>query len=266
MLTANCMQLIETKYSVKERTIIKVHSMPTTVFASSKGGVGKSTAAVLFATELAEAGATVTIIDGDPNKPVSDWAGQGEIPKSLRVIGDVTEKTIIDVIEAEEKVSTHVIVDLEGSASMMVAYAISRADLVILPVQGSQLDAREAAKSVVLVRQQEKAFGKTIPHRILYTRTNSAIRPRTLKDVQAQIKDAGFPRLDVEIYERDAFRAIFSFGGTLYTLNPKQVSSLDAAIANARSFAHEVLSQLVELYGTEKSEAVAENNRVLEGV
>jgi Mrp family chromosome partitioning ATPase len=34
--------------------------MPTIVFASSKGGVGKSTAAVLLATELAGFGAGVT--------------------------------------------------------------------------------------------------------------------------------------------------------------------------------------------------------------
>jgi chromosome partitioning protein len=45
--------------------------MPTIVFASPKGGVGKSTAAVLLATELAGFGAGVTLIDADPNKPVS---------------------------------------------------------------------------------------------------------------------------------------------------------------------------------------------------
>ena len=48
--------------------------MPTIVFASPKGGVGKSTAAVLLATELASHGGTVTMIDADPNKPLSQWA------------------------------------------------------------------------------------------------------------------------------------------------------------------------------------------------
>jgi cellulose biosynthesis protein BcsQ len=37
--------------------------MPTIVFASPKGGVGKSTAAVLLATELASHGGSVTMID-----------------------------------------------------------------------------------------------------------------------------------------------------------------------------------------------------------
>ena len=48
--------------------------MPTIVFASPKGGVGKSTAAVLLATELASHGGSVTMIDADPNKPLSQWA------------------------------------------------------------------------------------------------------------------------------------------------------------------------------------------------
>jgi chromosome partitioning protein len=223
--------------------------MPTIVFASSKGGVGKSTSAVLLATELSATGKTVTIIDADPNKPVSDWAAHGRVPETLKVVFNVTEKNIIDLIEAEERKSTYLIIDLEGSASMMVAYAISRADLVILPVQGSQLDAKEAAKGVALVKQQEKAFNKQIPFAILFTRTNAAIRPRTLKDVQSQINEAGFPVFNVEIYERDAFRAIFSFGGTLYTLDPKQVSSVEAGIANARSFASEALDRLIGIYG-----------------
>ena len=50
--------------------------MPTIVFASPKGGAGKSTSAVVLATELAGRGATVAIIDADPNKPVSRWANR----------------------------------------------------------------------------------------------------------------------------------------------------------------------------------------------
>ncbi len=41
--------------------------MPTIAFANSKGGVGKSTSAALLASELAVRGASVTIIDADPN-------------------------------------------------------------------------------------------------------------------------------------------------------------------------------------------------------
>jgi chromosome partitioning protein len=50
--------------------------MPTIVFASPKGGVGKSTAAVLLATELASHGGSVRMIDADPNRPLTQWANR----------------------------------------------------------------------------------------------------------------------------------------------------------------------------------------------
>ena len=117
----------------------------------------------------------MTVIDADPNKPVSQWARRAQIPKLLTVEADVTEDTIIDQIEEAARKSAFVIVDLEGTASVMASYATSRADLVIIPTQGSHLDASESAKAIKLVRSQEKAFGRKIPITILFTRTSVAI-------------------------------------------------------------------------------------------
>jgi chromosome partitioning protein len=218
--------------------------MPVVVFASSKGGPGKSTAAVLLATQLALKGASVTAIDADPNRPLSQWALLPGCPKNLTVLAAVSEATIIEVIEGAAQRTTFVVVDLEGTASMAVAYAVSRADLVIVPTQGSQLDAIEAAKAVKLIRQQEKAFGRTIPYAILFTRTNAAIRPRTLRHIREEFQKHNVPSLRTQIQEREAFRAIFSFGGTLESLDVSQVSNKDAAIKNARELAGEILTLL----------------------
>lgn len=136
--------------------------MPTIVFASPKGGVGKSTAAVLLATELASHGGSVTMIDADPNKPLSQWASLPGKPDKLSVIDSATEESIIDTIEKAALKTTFVIVDLEGTASMMAGYAMSRADLVIIPSQGSNLDATEAVKAIKLVKGQERAFQRRI--------------------------------------------------------------------------------------------------------
>lgn len=97
---------------------------------------------------------------------------QGRQPETLEVISGVTEDSIIDEIESSAAQAPFVIVDLEGTASMLVAYAISRADLVIIPTHGSQLDANEAAKAIRLIRQQEKAFSRKIPFSVLFTRTS----------------------------------------------------------------------------------------------
>ena len=79
---------------------------------------------------------------------------------------------------------------------MTVAYAISRADLAIIPTQGSQLDAAEAAKAVKLIRQQEKAFGREIPYAVLFTRTSAAIRPRTLQHIREEFYSHGVPSFE----------------------------------------------------------------------
>jgi chromosome partitioning protein len=218
--------------------------MPTIVFASPKGGVGKSTSTVLLASELALKGAAVTVIDADPNRPLTHWAKRPACPENLTIISDISEETIIDQIDAAARATPFVVVDLEGTASMVVAYAISRADLVIVPTQGSQLDASEAAKAIKLIRQQEKAFNRAIACAILFTRTSAAIRPRTLVHIQEEFERHKVTAFKVHMHEREAFRAIFSFGGTLQTLDRKKVSNVDAAIVDARAFAAETLAML----------------------
>ena len=218
--------------------------MPTVVFANPKGGAGKSTAAVILATQLALKGAGVTILDADPNKPVSQWARRAGCPEKITVMADISETTIIDEIENAAEKTPFVVVDLEGTASMMVAYAISRADLVIIPIQGSQLDAAEGVKAIRLIKQQEKAFHKRIPYAILFTRTSAAIRPRTLAHIQEEFRKHEVRSFTTHIHEREAYRALFSFGGSLESLDPKQVGNLPAAIANAREFVSEVVSML----------------------
>jgi chromosome partitioning protein len=218
--------------------------MPTIVFASPKGGVGKSTSAILLATELAARGAAVTTIDADPNKPLSRWAKRPGKPDTLTVLADVTEESIIDDIERAAQATAFVIVDLEGTASMMVGYAMSRADLVIIPTQGSQLDAAEAVKAIRLVRAQERAFKRSIPFAVLFTRTSAAIRPRSLASIESEFIGNDVRVLDTQIHERDAYRAIFAFGGTLSGLDPAQVTNIPAAVKNARAFAAEIVALL----------------------
>jgi chromosome partitioning protein len=231
--------------------------MPTIVFASPKGGVGKSTAAVLLASELASHGGSVSMIDADPNRPLSQWAALPGKPEKLTVIDSATEDSIIDTIENAALVSTFVIVDLEGTASMMAGYAMSRADLVIIPAQGSHLDATEAVKAIRLVKSQEKAFQRTIPFAILFTRTSPALRPRTLQSVEAEFANNKVPMFGVQIHEREAYRAMFAFGGTLGGLDPTQVANLPAAKLNARTFAGEVIETLKAHSTAQKEEEVA---------
>jgi len=218
--------------------------MPIVTLASPKGGAGKTTAAIILATELAERGTTVTIIDADPNKPITRWAGKPGRPASLTVVSDVTEDTLIDAIEAAARKTAFVIVDLEGTASLMVAQAMSRSDLVVIPTKGSALDAMEAIKAIRFIRLQERGYRRTIPFALVFTQTNPAIRPRTLKSIEAEMVEQGVPMFKTPIHERDAYRALFAFGGTLSSLNSDAVRNVTAARTNAHSFMAEVISIL----------------------
>lgn len=218
--------------------------MPIIVLASPKGGVGKSTTTLVLATELAIRGASITVIDADRNKPLVRWAKREGRPPNITVTSDIDEQTIIDTIEDAAATTQFVLVDLEGTASTTAAFAISRADLVIIPTQGSEVDGVEAFKAVQLVQVQEKAFRKRIPYTVLFTRVNAAVTTRDFKDIYRQLTDVGVPILKTRMVERAAFRALFSFGGTLHDLDPSQVSNLPAANANATRLVAEVIEML----------------------
>lgn len=218
--------------------------MPTIVFASPKGGAGKTTSAVLLATELAQSGGNVTVIDADPNRNISEWATRAGRPDNLTVITNAAEDTIIDHIERAAATVPWVVVDLEGTASLVVSYAISMADLVVIPLQGSHLDARQAARAIRLIENQERAIRRPIARAVLFTRTSTAIQPRTLRHIRAELADAGVPTFAVEIVDREAYRAIFSYGGTVAGLAVHGITNLRSAVANARAFAAEVIERL----------------------
>ena len=80
--------------------------MPTIVFASPKGGAGKSTSGRRASDRAGAEGASVTVIDADPNRPVSQWAKRPGCPQNLEVLGDTSEATIIDAIEDATKPGT----------------------------------------------------------------------------------------------------------------------------------------------------------------
>lgn len=218
--------------------------MPTIVFASPKGGAGKTTSATLFASEIASQGAAVTIIDADPNRNITEWAARSGCPDNITTLSNVTEETIMDVIEEASAETPFVVIDLEGTASVMVAYAISLADLVIIPLQGSHLDARQAARAIKLVKNQERATRRHIPYRVLFTRTSPAITPKTLTYIRAELEKEGVEILKTQVFDREAYRAMFSYGGTVEGLTQHGLKNLGPAIDNARSFAAEIVAVL----------------------
>jgi chromosome partitioning protein len=228
--------------------------MPVISIANPKGGAGKSTSSLVIGTTLAATGATVCIIDADPNQPIFDWKAKGNSQSPITVIGGVRESTIVGIIEEEASKHQFVFVDLEGTASLLVSRAIAFSDFVIIPVQASAMDVRQAAKAIQAVRDDEKAMRRSnpnwsIPYRILMTRTPAPGAPvsTSQRQLEADLAATGTKRFATSLAERQAYKAIFNERLALDELRTFKVGNLDGAIANATQLVNELMQTLTEI-------------------
>ena len=221
--------------------------MPVIVLASPKGGVGKSTCAVLLASEFARMGADVTVLDCDPNKSMSRWAAHGT-PNGVRLQREVGRSEIVPAIRSADGDGRIVIVDLEGVASQLVSRAISQADLVIVPMQPTALDAEIGSEALALVREEEEALGRRIRHAVVLTKTSAAVKSRVQKELEAQLRGAGVDVIEPSLVARAAFSELFAVGGDLTAMmsDPQIVTGgkVDKALENARAFTEAVYERL----------------------
>jgi chromosome partitioning protein len=222
--------------------------VPVISIANPKGGAGKSTTALVIGTSLAAKGASVSIIDCDPNQPIKAWA-TGSSASTVRVLSDVTESRIVPEIDAERSQRQFVLVDLEGTASRMVSRAIARSDLVLIPMQASAVDATQAARAVGLVREEEQVIGRSIPLRVLLTRTSPQIPTKNEKLIIDELRSAGIPILATHLNQRTAYQAIFTYKLALDELDPALVNGLDGALGNAFRLVGEVIDVIRSLSG-----------------
>ena len=218
--------------------------MQVIVFASSKGGVGKTTSALTLACVLTHHGAATQLVDADPNAPLALWSKRFPegVPSSLRV----TTAFRTDVAEViDSSTSPFVIVDLEGSRNEEVSVAIGRADLVLIPMKGNQLDADEAVNVIKVIRKQESIFRRTIPFRVFLSQTSPVIMDKGMRDICAQMRENSIPMLNTAMVERSAFKAPFRLGGTIYELSEREAKNPATAIENAEAFAQEIRDVLM---------------------
>jgi chromosome partitioning protein len=155
----------------------------------------------------------------------------------------------VPLIDAERMERQFVLVDLEGTASRMVSRAITRSDLVLIPMQASAVDAAQAARAVGLVREEEQVIGHSIPVRVLMTRTSPQIPTKNEKLIMDELRSAGIPILATHLNQRTAFQSMFTYRLAMDELDPILVNGLDAAVVNATRLAGEVVEVIRGLSG-----------------
>lgn len=215
--------------------------MPVISFANAKGGAGKTTAALLLATELAHQGFRVTVIDADPQRWISQWFETSGTVRNIEVVSEVTLASLQCHLREMASRTDYFIIDLAGARDALVTTAIGLSDHVMIPVQGSAMDAKGAAQILDLLSYMKEKAGLVIPHSVVLTRVTSMVTTKALLTIKGLLAARGVHVLDTPIGERIAFKELFETGGTLHTLDPGKVSNLDKAKENAGAFAKEVL-------------------------
>ena len=229
--------------------------MPVIAIANPKGGVGKSTTTLVLATYLAGvAKASVCIIDADPNQPIMDWKLHGDSKSTVEVIGQVREETVMDIIDRAAAQHQFVFVDLEGTSSVLVTRAMAFADLVIVPMQASAVDGRQAVRAIVAVQREETMIrrsnpDRSLPYRVLLTRTSAPGAPvmPSQKRLEQALADDGVMRFQTTLAERQAYKAMFEHRLSLDELQGFKVGNLDGAIRNAAGVCEELATLLKDL-------------------
>ncbi len=224
--------------------------MPVITFANTKGGAGKTTALLLLATELVRRGKRVFVVDSDPQRWISRWFEGASSPGDRRVglATYVNANTLQPTVEQNADRYDYTLIDLPGAQSPLLATAIGLSNHILIPIQGSAMDAQGGAQVLEILSYLQSRARIDIPHSVVLSRVNSMVTTRSMLVVKGLLAQRSVHVLNTPLIERAAFRDMFDFKTYLHLLDAEKVSNLDKAMANAAAFADEVMN-LVEPAG-----------------
>lgn len=214
--------------------------MPVITFANTKGGAGKTTVALILACELQRRGHRVTVLDADPQQWISRWYRLSGASAGFDVISNVDADSIEGQVKNLKSKQNYIVIDLPGGLSPLLAKALGLSDQVLVPVQGSAMDAVGGAQVLDILKQLDSQCGIRIAHAVVLTRINAIITTRALIAVKDLLAQQQVPIIETGLNERAAYRDMFISGGTLYSMDPARVSNLEKAQENAQAFGNEI--------------------------
>lgn len=233
-------------------------------FANPKGGSGKTTSAMLLAEQIAISGGRVAILDLDPNANILAWSearkSDGrDVPFVVHARPQAEET--VELIDSLSEEADYLIIDLEGSKDQIVTFALSRTDLCVIPLDGSPMEARQAAAAVRLVQTTSNMIRTPIDYTLLFTRTNAAFQSTDERDVRQEMELNNIPTLPVRIAKRAPYTRIFrdevlldelpgivteEMSGKSASVSEKAMKQVRSAIENAQDYAQAVIHALTK--------------------
>jgi chromosome partitioning protein len=190
--------------------------MSVITIASSKGGPGKTTVAMLLAAALAKDGLSLTVLDADPTEAFSRWARQTYEGPGFDCIFEAEETRLAHLINERAAQNDLVLVDTAGFGNRAAAVAMTSADIVIVPTLSGEADVTEAEKTMRLVQGLAAAARRQIQARVLL---NKVRRTHLARHATAEIEKAELPRFKTSLSDLVAYGEI-SYSGSLPTTRP----------------------------------------------
>lgn len=190
--------------------------MHVVVFASQKGGSGKSTLSGHVAVAAEQAGiGPVALVDTDPQGSIANWAKAREAYKPS--CKQATVETLPDELERLEKEGVRlVVVDTPPAATSAIGAVISYADLVVIPTRPSPHDLRAVGRTVDMV----EARGKPL----VFALNAATPRARLTTDAAFALSQHGTVA-PVVVHNRLDYAASMIDGRTVMEIEPKGKSA-----------------------------------------
>lgn len=203
--------------------------MPVLTVASSKGGPGKTTVAMLLSGALAAEGCTVAALDADPTRALSRWVTTAYEGPALDAVAEADETRLAHLIASKADTADLVLVDTAGFGNRAATVAMTSADAVLVPALAGEADVTEAEKTVRLVEGLARAARRDIPARVLLNRVK---RTQLARHAVRELASAGLPRLDASLSDLVAYGEL-SYSGRIPTAGAP-AAELAALVAELR--------------------------------
>jgi chromosome partitioning protein len=216
--------------------------MAVIAIASDKGGVSKTSLALLVGAEAALDGYRACILDSDINQQAAAFGAKGKVP-GLTVIGDIDETNILAALRRAEAEADIVIVDLPGGASALALKAFHRSHFVLIPAQPSMPDVKAAMKTIAQIDDAQELARAPIARSLVWTRIMPGYESVPVRQVRAAMEEsADVPIFRTALMERAAFRDIHISG-----LVPRQKDANGGPAKNIAALTAELLESVAKL-------------------